>query len=174
MLRKLLFAMLLTSMAVSAQIYRTTDEQGNVVFTDTPPAGAGPAEAVELQQINTTPAPPTRTAPQAEQQPEEEASPLSVSIVNPAPETSIPMGPGNFSVDAKVAPGLGSDESLQLYIDSVPWGGPQRETSWALTNIFRGAHDLTVAVINGEGEQLANSDPIRVFVHRPSVNFRNR
>ena len=174
MLRKLLFAMLLTSMAVSAQIYRTTDEQGNVVFTDTPPAGSGPAETVELQQINTTPAPPTRTAPQAEQQPEEEAAPLSVSIVSPAPETSIPMGPGNFTVDAKVAPGLGSGESLQLYIDSIPWGGPQRETTWALTNIFRGAHDLSVAVINSEGEQLASSDPVRVFVHRPSVNFRNR
>jgi len=174
MLRKLLFAMLLTSMAVSAQIYRTTDEQGNVVFTDTPPAGSGPAETVELQQINTTPAPPTRTAPQAEQQPEEEAAPLSVSIVSPAPETSIPMGPGNFTVDAKVAPGLGSGESLQLYIDSIPWGGPQRETTWALTNIFRGAHDLSVAVINDEGEQLASSDPVRVFVHRPSVNFRNR
>ena len=84
------------------------------------------------------------------------------------------MGPGNFAVDAKIAPALGSGESLQLYIDGIPWGNPQRETSWALTNIFRGAHDLTVAVIDGDGEQLASSDPIRVFVHRPSVNFRNR
>ena len=133
-------------------------------------AGGGSRTAADKYHTGT----PVRTAPQAEQQPEEEAAPLSVSIVNPAPETSIPMGPGNFSVDAKVAPGLGSDESLQLYIDSIPWGDPQRETSWALTNIFRGAHDLTVAVINGDGEQLANSDPIRVFVHRPSVNFRNR
>ena len=174
MFRRLLFATLFTSMAVSAQIYRSTDKQGNVVFTDTPPAGASPAETVELQQTNTTPAPPARTAPQVQQMPEEEATPLSVSIVNPVHETSIPMGPGNFAVDAKVAPGLGSGESLQLYIDSTPWGSPQRETTWALTNIFRGAHDLSVAVINDEGEQLASSDPIRVFVHRPSVNFRNR
>jgi hypothetical protein len=175
MTRLLLLALLLTPLASTAQIYRTTDEQGNVVFTDKPPAGVSSTEPVELQQINTTPPPPPR--PAATPKPAKEdpnAAPYNVAILFPAVETSIPMGPGNFSVTEKIDPTPGGDQLLQLYIDGIPWGDPQPGLSWSLTNIFRGEHNLTVAVLDGEGKQLAGSPPIRVFVHRPSVNFRNR
>ncbi len=77
-------------------------------------------------------------------------------------------------LSARVEPEPGADDSLQLFIDGIPWGDPQPSASWNLTNIYRGQHDLTVTVIDSKGEALANSDPIRVFVHRPSINFRNR
>ena len=56
-------------------------------------------------------------------------------------------------------------------MDGTPWGDPQTSNSWALTNVFRGAHDLTVAVTDTKGKKLANSDPVRVYVFRPSANF---
>jgi hypothetical protein len=59
-------------------------------------------------------------------------------------------------------------------MDGQPWGAVQRDTMWDLTNVFRGQHDLTVGVINNAGQTLAMSEPVRVFVHRPSKNFGNR
>ncbi|MEH6635489.1 MAG: DUF4124 domain-containing protein [Halioglobus sp.] len=165
--------------STTAQIYRTTDEQGNVVFTDKPAASSSSTERVEIQPTNTTPAIQSRPDPVSE--PASDADEentgdlaLSVKIVAPADETSLPMGPGNFSVSAQVKPALEADAVLQLYIDGIPWGKPQQGSSWALTNIFRGEHNLTVAVIDTEGKPLATSPPIRVFVHRPSLNFRAR
>jgi hypothetical protein len=55
-------------------------------------------------------------------------------------------------------------------MDGTPWGEPQQATTWNLTNVFRGAHDITVAVVDEEGQQLANSEPVRVYVLRPSIN----
>lgn len=177
MFRFLIVIALLAPLLAQAQVYRTTDKDGNVVFTDTPPADGGPTERVEIRQPNTTPAPqvlPTPSAQPGTKSTEPEALPQEVVIVSPADETSFPMGPGNFDVDAKVTPALGESESLQLYIDGIPWSGPQREQHWVLTNIFRGAHDLTVSVLGSEGQAQTTSKPVRVFVHRPSVNFRNR
>ncbi|RLA59729.1 MAG: hypothetical protein DRR04_07650 [Gammaproteobacteria bacterium] len=180
MTRLLLLTLLLPALASfaespSAQIYRTTDEQGNVVFTDKPSAGVNTTERVELPPINTTPAPVFKPSPEPELEAPDTAAPAySVAIISPANETSFPMGPGNFSVSVNVQPSPGENQALQLYIDDIPWGDPQQGTSWALTNIYRGEHLLTVAIVDAKGEHLANSAAIRVFVHRPSINFRNK
>lgn len=172
--RLLILALLLLPVAGGAQIYKTTDDQGNVSYSDTPPAGA-PSERVDLPPVNTAPPPPDLPQPPPEPAPEEPAVPdYDLTITSPANETTIPMGPGNFSVSASVRPALAQDRLLQLYVDGKPWGDPQPGNNWALANVFRGAHDLTVAVVDSEGEQLASSEPVRVYVLRPSVNFKNR
>ncbi len=173
----LIVALLLAPLA-GAQIYKTVDEQGNVSFSDIPPADGRQAEEIRLRETNSTPPPPVlvRPEPAADDSDGEEAEATNyqVAISEPANETSIPMGPGNFSVSARVEPALADGALLQLYIDGSPSGSPQSGTSWGLTNVFRGAHDLTVAVVDGDGNQLAQSDPVRVFVFRPSTNFKNR
>jgi hypothetical protein len=167
----LLMLALLATPTVAQEIFRTTDEHGNVVFTDQPPAGTRETERVELQQTNTTPAtpiPPTPTPEPWGSKPE--TVEFRVAITSPPNETTIAMGPGNFSVNASVQPALSDGAMLQLYMDGAPRGEPQQGTTWNLTNVFRGAHDISVAVIDSEGEQLADSDPVRVYVLRPSIN----
>ena len=105
---------------------------------------------------------------------EPEAISYQVSMTAPANETTIPMGPGNFSLSAQVTPTQGRGELLQLYMDGAAWGVPQDNPSWSLTNVFRGAHDLHVAVIDANGKELAKSAAVRVYVLRPSTNFKNR
>jgi hypothetical protein len=170
----LLLILLLLPLASSAQIYKTTDKQGNVTYSDTPPNGTA-SEEVQLQQVNTTPPPPDRPKPLSRPAPEEPAATdYQLTITAPPNETTIPMGPGNFSVSATVSPSLAQGRLLQLYLDGSPWGDPQASTSWSLTNVLRGAHDLTVGVIDTEDTQLASSEPVRVYVLRPSINFKNR
>lgn len=175
MTRLPLYTLLLVSLAANAQIYKTVDEQGNVTFSDMP-TDRGASERVEVQQTNTTPPPPMavpRDQPQSEEE-EPEAVTYQPTITSPANETTIPMGPGNFSVSAQVEPPLESGAALQLFMDGNPQGVPQESANWSLTNVFRGAHDLEVAVVDMDGNELARSPAVRVYVLRPSVNNRNR
>ncbi|MBP6723227.1 MAG: DUF4124 domain-containing protein [Halioglobus sp.] len=161
----------------AAQIFRSVDEQGNVTFSDTPPS-SGPSEQIEVRQTNRTPAPAVietlEPAPGAAAEEEGAAVAYSVAITSPENETTIAMGPGNFTVSAAVEPALGQGEVLQLFIDGSPSGEPQAGGTWALTNVFRGAHDLTVAVVDSKGARLAESAAVRVYVLRPSVNSPNK
>lgn len=160
----------------TAQIYKSTDEDGNVRFSDKPPV-SGPSEQIKLRQTNSAPPPEpveykgasTTGAPEAAAD-----TSYNVSVATPADETTIAMGPGNFSVSASVEPALNGGALLQLYVDGQPSGEPQSGNTWGLTNVFRGAHDLTVSVIDANGDQLAESEPVRVYVLRPSINYDNR
>ena len=173
MYRTLLLPTLLFAFAASAQIYKTTDEHGNVVFTDSPPADSASTQQIEVRQPNTAPAPPSQAAPQPASEPtNQEVTTYEVAITAPANETTIPNGPGNFSVTGSVAPALPRELALQLFMDGEPRGEPQRNTTWDLVNVFRGAHDLTIGVVDQKGKSIAVSDSVTVFVHRPSVNFR--
>lgn len=151
-----------------SSIYRTVDENGNVVFTDAPPADSKRSiERIENPQVNSMPPPATIEIPEEPASEEEASADIEVRITAPANETTIPNGPGNFSVSANVSPALESGHSLQLFMDGAPWGDPQRSARWSLTNVFRGQHDLTVGVVDDSGATLAVSDPVRVYVFRP-------
>lgn len=165
-------ALLITALFAThsaAQIYKTTDANGNVVFTDQPPAGTTASEQVDLQQTNTTPAVAPR-APSTPEPREPEPAPIEVSITSPANETTIPMGGGMFDVSATATPGVGPGQTLQLLLDGTPKGAPQTGTLWQLENVFRGAHDLSVRLIDSSGEVIANSNSVRVYVLRPGLN----
>lgn len=162
----------LYALASVAQVYRHVDENGNVTFTDRPPPDA---ERVQLQETNTSAPPPVIPRPEpAKPAPEAGPGSYTARITAPAHETIIPNGPGNFSVSASIDPALGSGDLLQLKMDGSPQGEPQAGSSWALTNIFRGEHHITIAVVNKDGKELAISEPVTVFVFRPSTNNRNR
>jgi len=175
MRRFLVLVLLLAPLAgLADSVYRTVDANGNVIFTDTPPADGSAADRIDIRRTNTVQAtelpPPPSAEPQAAG---EEAAALEydVRITAPANETSFPMGPGNFSVSVSVTPALKKYDGLQLFMDGTPWGSPQRDTLWDLTNVFRGQHDITVGVVDADGQTLVMSSPVRVFVHRPSTNF---
>jgi hypothetical protein len=168
----LLFCLALGAGA-GAQVYRVVDEDGNVTFTDRPPSED--AEPVEVRTPNTTPPPPGNAFPEPPPPPEDEPVPgYSVTITAPADETIIPRGPGNVSVSASVSPALQSGHLLQLLMNGEPREEPQTGGSWDLTNVFRGEQNISVAVVDGDGKRLSESDPVTIFVFRPSTNDRNR
>jgi len=171
MTRILCIALLVLPALVSAQIYKTIDKNGNVVYTDQPSKTGTAHETVKLNQTNTAPPPPEviRPAPKPDQDSDDTTS-YTVKISSPAHETTIPNGPGNFPVVVSLEPALAEGENLQLYLDGAPRGEPQRALVWQLTNVFRGAHDITVSVINADNSPIATSQPIRVYVFRPSKN----
>lgn len=166
------------SLSVATEIYKHTDAEGNVTFSDQPPASGETAEKIELRELNTTPPTPPSTVPASgdpEPRPQpREARDLSVRIASPADETTIAMGPGNVTVTAAATPPLGSREQLQLFLDGEPQGAPQANTTWSLEGLLRGPHDLAVERLDRQGKRLARSDSVRIYVLRPSVNQLRR
>ena len=165
----LLVALLVSGPALAQQIYRSVDENGNVVFSDQPPLPGQTAERVELGELNTAaPPPPKAPAPAAAPAPAPTPAP-TVTITSPANEATIAMGPGNFSVSGRAEPPLGPGERLQLLMDGDAVGAPQASASWGLEGVLRGPHDLVIRRLASGGKVLAESDSVRVYVLRPSV-----
>ena len=152
-------------------IYKVVDEEGDVTFTDTPPNDADAmVEPHSILGTNTTPA--VATAPEnAVKTDQADAEACYVTrIVSPANESTIPMGRGDFVVEAEVSPGLDNEEQLILLLDGEAVGAPQSFPRWQLTNVFRGAHRLQVVRVSKTGAAQSQSTEHTVYVMRPSVN----
>ena len=92
-----------------------------------------------------------------------------IEITSPANESTIAMGPGNFTVSARAEPPLTGRETVVLFVDGQPLGAGQTTLSWFVEGAPRGPHDLVVQRIAGSGETVAISQPVRVYVLRPSI-----
>lgn len=157
------------SQAVLAEIYKTVDKDGNVVYTDQAPHGDKKTEKIELKASNSVPAIKTPAIKLSPQDPDKPFKYKSVRIVSPEDDSAIEHGPGNFSVTAKIKPQLRNNDKIQLFIDGEAHGQPGKSSTWALKNVFRGTHVLQVKVINEKGKTVKKSKKSSVHVFRPSV-----
>lgn len=170
----LLASLILGAQHTAAQIYKVDGEDG-VVFTDSPSSLGNTekqkVEEVELSETNTAAPVQPRPRPSSAgtQAKEDTPAELTVAITSPADEATIAMGPGNFTVSAKADPPLQRGELLVLTMDGQAVGSAQRSASWFIEGALRGPHDLVVLRTTSRGETLASSEPIRVYVLRPSV-----
>lgn len=159
-----------THTSTAQPVYKVTDADGNVTFTDTPPlSGEGTIEEHSLHAPNS--AQPVVSSPETAEPVESVTSPqYKTKIVSPADNATIPMGPGNFAVQAALSPRLEAEESLLLLLDGEPVGTSQRAPNWQLSNVYRGEHRLQVLRIDDEGAELDASDISIVYVMRPIVS----
>ena len=158
------------TVATAQPVYKVVDEQGNVI-TDTPPSDAA-AEVQTLNATNTIPSMPVgdaATADDTAMQDTEASVAYSTRITFPVDQSTIPMGPGVFGVEAAVQPRLRIGEHLVLTLDSVSVGEPQRAARWQLTNVFRGEHRLQVFRLGADDTRQDASPEQVVFVMRPVV-----
>ena len=170
----MLIAIVCATLSVSSAsqtIYKVTDKNGQITYTDiAPESSEHTVEKYTVQNPNSAlPVVSETAAPRIAPAPES-AVPQYVTLISiPADGTTIPMGPGNFMVEANISPQLGTSERLQLEIDGTPFGPPQQQAHWQLTNIFRGTHGLRVMRLDESGSTVDTSEISTVFVLRPSV-----
>ncbi|MFT6285781.1 MAG: hypothetical protein ACJA09_000516 [Alcanivorax sp.] len=169
MTRTLSLLGLIIAFSASAQVYRTTDENGNAIFTDSPQHGD--SEQITINPTNTTPATKVRAATTgAESRLDQETAAVAdyrVKVTAPEEGSTIPMGTGSFMVIASVSPSLEDGETLQLLMNGTANGEPQNQNSWNLVNVRRGEHSITVARYDADGNVQASSEAVHVLVLRP-------
>lgn len=170
----------------ATRIYRTVDEDGNVVFTDVPPRPGEPGEAVELGQSSTFSPPPAAQAPQPSERTmrleewlgedgEESAEDAAVSsysslnIVTPADDAGLRDNAGNVTVTAEVSPDLQPGHVLELYLDGQLVQSTRSGSVFQLSNVDRGTHTIEVRVADAAGNPLIRSEPRTFHLQRRSV-----
>lgn len=170
-----LILLVASPLVFGGDIYRSEGQGGVPVFSDRPPEDGRPAEQRRAPQAdNVIQTPPAR--PRAE--PGRAATPASAPdetrldyyqrlvITSPEHEATLrhPVEPVPVTYDLE--PPLLPGHQAILLRNGEP------ETDMALDWPYRGAHELVVEVRNAEGRVLIRSEPVTVFVHRPSVLLR--
>lgn len=159
---------LLSSIAVTAnaeeKIYRSTDKQGNTVFTD---QATEDAQEVEIKETATyTETIPTYTPISTANDETEQKGYNSLSILAPAPESSIRSNSGSMTVSYRLEPSLQPKHSTRLLMDGNPMQSSAGGGSFSITNVDRGTHTLTVQVIDERGSVVKASESVMVTVLR--------
>ncbi len=153
------------AMTSMAEVYRSVDENGNVVFTDKPSDGA---ELIELDELQTIKPPPVGafkyTPPPAKPKPKY----TEVSITSPQDDASIRNNGGNVTVNIATKPVLRRSDNLVLYLDGkeILLG---KANAKAFSGLDRGSHQLRAAIKNPDGRILLSSTTVTFHLLRHSV-----
>ena len=177
----LVLLLALVSMPLAAQVYKTVDENGNVVYTDQPPADGSPP--VKLREISVVEAPIYESAaPAAEEDVAiEEGKEMSLrylrknyadfAIVAPQQEESIwhPEDVVNVAWRARyqLQPGM----KVIVSVD----GQQQASTSEQIvpvSGLERGEHQVTAELKDARNRSIATAEPVTFFVRRPGLYNR--
>lgn len=170
---RVLAALLMALVGIShAQIFKWTDSQGVVHFSDNPHSGAQKVVVPKAQSFS----PPVSQTPVTNEEPKKKSVPgdakyTKITIMQPQNEATIRNNQGYVVVAVELEPALVDGDMLQMLFDGAPMGEPQPNTLFQLNGIYRGKHTLAVQVLNAAGEVLLTSDPITIFMHRPRVGM---
>ncbi|MDA0821153.1 MAG: DUF4124 domain-containing protein [Proteobacteria bacterium] len=153
----------------AADIYRWKDDHGNIIFSDTPQAGA---EQIEVGEIMTVPAERiTHSISDLNEEPKA-AKYDSVLITSPSNEQSF-RDNGTFNVDVAVSitPPLQVrfGHQVQLLVDGNSHADPGRQTRFTLNDVERGEHQLQAVIVGSDGQVIERSPVSIFFLQKQSV-----
>ncbi len=184
-LKTLSAALLMTALCalpgtLSAAIYKTTDKDGNVVFTDIPPKDqSGEIEVSEHSSYAPPPAPTSAPAPEAETQEEADETQTTVytslQITSPADDEPIRENAGNVTIVINAQPTVdaGQGHRIEVLIDGQV-ASTGAATSISLNNVDRGTHVVTAQVVDADGNILIAAEPVTFHMLRYSALMQRK
>ena len=164
---------LLLAVPAAAEIYKTVDANGNVVYTDVPPKTDGapvqmaPLNSYEPSHVPRTSAPTSGTSSGAAL----DAHYYSLlQITEPADDEAVRENAGNVAIAVAISPALRGDHRLVLVLDDTPVEGDAEDNVFQLTNLDRGTHVAAVEVVDAQGALVAESAPVTFHVLRAAFS----
>lgn len=163
----MLFAMLLAGNAVASEIYKSYDENGNVVYSDQPPSPD--AEPIDLPEANIVTSVPASPRP-VRGDDELGQIPLDLQILTPSDEETFWGTSQNLDVSFKVQPEMRPGMQIVIYIDDNQKTviSTLRTT---IESIDRGAHTIRAELLDIRGNVLYATDRRTFFMKQHSSNF---
>ena len=136
-------------------VYKTVDEDGNIIFTDKPSQNSEEIKLKELQTIK-NPNPPRYTA--RPRQPIEDQGTLykTFIITNPADGSGLRSNTGNITISVMLEPALRANHKIVITLDSKEISNGSAK-SVSVQNVDRGTHSIGASVIAGSGKKLIST-----------------
>lgn len=168
--------LLLMALPLSANVYKSYDKDGNVVYSDAPKNDQ--AKAVALPTLNTlspssaavsgpSAAAPSLAFPAA-------AGDFEVTLISPRAESSIAAAQNDLPIVVAVSPQLGEYQTLQYLLNGEVMQETQ-STNIVINQPPRGSVTLQVNVVDEMGDVISSSPAIVVHLLRfPSPLTRQR
>jgi len=158
----LFFVMFFVTFGLQAEVYKQTNEKGEVSFSDQKSFGSKEVsipsvmtfKAAESKVLSETKAAITKKRYQ------------SLSILSPLDQVTIRDNQGVVNVSYTLEPRLKGADALELYMDGV------KQQGLSLNGIDRGKHQLYLQVINRAGDVLIKSQSIIFYLHHHSKLFK--
>ncbi|MCE8016902.1 DUF4124 domain-containing protein [Halomonas sp. MCCC 1A17488] len=170
-----LLGLALVSEALATTIYRTTDAQGKVIFTDDPERGGEPVELAPLtvipSQVDGARAEPPRVegvAPRMGEAPGQPFMPYDTfRIRSPQHGADLPASyAGNLQVELAIEPELRPDHRVQLLVDGRVSQTPMHTRAFMLNDLGRGEYVLQAELLDAQGQVRHRSSPVSLYVQR--------
>ena len=164
---------------IDTKVYRVTDEQGNITFTDQPEANSGVIEQQRVSVINLmrAPMPPkpddNSAAHSLVVNSGSAASASSIQpytqaiIVSPIEGSTLRNTAGAMTIELSLIPQLQTGHRVQLWVDGQRYGSAIKAITLHVANIERGPHQLICRVLNADGRPVASTAAVSVHVKRP-------
>jgi Domain of unknown function (DUF4124) len=160
--------------ATAAEVFRWTDDNGVIHFSDLPQEGAEKI-TVEGAQTFSAPAPQRRERDSGSTADEQDGFSYSaVNIVSPGSGEVLWNTGGSMKVSVNTQPKLKLGHTQMVYLDgqvAANLNGSQRSAE--LTGIERGEHTLTTEVRNADGDVVGTGNAVTFMVQQTSVQNPN-
>lgn len=150
--------------AAAADVYKSTNAEGNVVFSDQPSPGA---ETIRIQETQTVPADRAGTFEYTPPAPEAFAY-GKVAIEQPSNDEALRPEDKSVVVSVSLEPELRGGDSLVLMLDGREFAAG-RSKSFALAELDRGTHTVEAVVRENGGRVVARSAPVSFHVLRTAI-----
>ena len=170
-----LLALLLLPILSYAEIYKSRDEHGNVVYTDIAPEKD--ANAVELPELNIVETgrvqPKSSGDKRKHKTPENDARQINYSelaIIQPGNDETIRDNAGNVIISVHLTPRLFAEQGHQLIIEmDGQMINNGTSNTVRLENIDRGTHNVTAYITDDQGQELATANGITFHLKRATA-----
>ncbi|MFH0344845.1 MAG: DUF4124 domain-containing protein [Chromatiales bacterium] len=161
----ILYCLLVLTSVAHAAVYRWTDADGNVQFSDKPHPGAEEVKGLKLQTYEAPPVKESESPKEAEF-----AGYKKVEILAPANDETIWDNIGTISVKVGLVPDLqvALGHKVVLSVDGSPSEGAAA-TDFTIPNMDRGTHSIQATVVDMSGAKLSASPTVTFHLRKHSV-----
>jgi hypothetical protein len=170
-------ATVLSSGAIAAQFYKSVDEQGNIVYSDTPTPGAEQLTPPPISTVESAPKPAKPVEAKAGEETSEEPAkkpPTTYTkfrITQPNNDDTIWDNTGAVPVALQLEPPLDTENghSVWVYVDGKAVVRKSQNLIQPLSGIDRGTHKIRAEIRDEKRKTLKRTQNVTVHLKRASA-----
>ena len=157
--------------AFARDVYKWTNEEGVVIYSDIPQEGAERIRVNTGRQVPASRSGAEQGEAQSGSGDEAEAITYeSLEIIQPADDATIRSNEGMVAVGLSLSPALGQGHEVKIIVDGTELEGGMKGTQFTLNNLNRGTHSLQTRVVDAQGNELITSNSISFHLRQTSIN----
>jgi hypothetical protein len=169
-MKYLILLLAMVTATVQAEVYKSINADGEVVYSDTPSKGS---ERVKLPALPSYEPPPATPGSGSRQAAQDNDLYESFSFIKPVNDATVRNNLGIVMIEARLTPALLTKlkHRIQFYLDGEPYGPTIDRTAVTMSNLDRGEHVLSASVMDTDGTVLISTGDTVVHVKRQSKLF---